>query len=99
MFGILLSLVIKSKSEAHIVMLKVRYTGPASMTELVGVSSHNQKIVGSIPGQGTYLDCRFDSQSKCFWSPVQACTRGNQLIHLSHINVSLFSFLSPFPSL
>ena len=69
MFGILLSLVIKSKSEAHIVMLKVRYTGPASMTELVGVSSHNQKIVGSIPGQGTYLVGRFHPRSGSVQSP------------------------------
>ena len=29
----------------------------ASMAQLVGASSHNQKVAGSIPSQGTYLGC------------------------------------------
>ena len=33
----------------------------ASVAQLIGASSHKQKVAGSIPGQGTYLGCRFDS--------------------------------------
>ena len=32
----------------------------AGMVQLVGASSHNQRVVGSIPGQGTFLGCRLD---------------------------------------
>ena len=32
----------------------------ASVAQLVGVSSHNLKVVGSIPSQNTVLGCEFD---------------------------------------
>ena len=46
--------------------------------------------------------CRFDSLSGhvpglWVWSPVGVCMRGNQLMFVSHINVSLPIFLPPFP--
>ena len=31
-----------------------------SVAQLVGTSSHNQRVAGSIPGQGTYLGRGFD---------------------------------------
>ena len=34
----------------------------ASVVHLVGASSCKPKVVGSIPGQGTYLGCGFDPQ-------------------------------------
>ena len=34
----------------------------ASVAQLVGALSCNQKVVGSIPGQGTYLGCGFNPQ-------------------------------------
>ena len=40
---------------------------PTRVAELVGVSSNTLKVVGSIPDQGTYLSCGFDSQSACVW--------------------------------
>ena len=52
--------------------------------------SCEQKVAGSIPSQGTCLVV----------GPVLvgACARGNRLIFLSHIHVSLPLFLPPFPS-
>ena len=35
----------------------------AGVAQWVGVSSGNQMVVGSIPGQGTYLGCGFDACS------------------------------------
>ena len=50
----------------------------------------NPEVAGSLPGQGTGLGCRPGTQ-------VGACKR--QLVDVSHIDVSLPLFLSPFPSL
>ena len=36
----------------------------ASVAQLVGVLSCNQKFAGSIPDHSTWLDCRFDPWSK-----------------------------------
>ena len=47
--------------------------------------SIHQKVVGAIPGQGTYLGSMFDPQS----DPI----KGSRLMFLSHINVSLSSSL------
>ena len=47
-----------------------------------------RKVVGLIPGQGTYLGFGFDPQS----GHIQ---EGNQLMFLSHISVSLFSLPLP----
>ena len=33
----------------------------------------HQKLGGSIPGQGTYLGCRFDSQLGCIWEATNWC--------------------------
>ena len=33
----------------------------------------SQKVVGSIPGQDTYLDCRFNPQSECMWEATHWC--------------------------
>ena len=51
----------------------------------------HQKVVGSIPDQGIYLDYGFD--------PVGVHTGGNQSMFLSHIDVSLSLSLSLPPSL
>ena len=59
------------------------------MVQLVGVSSLHQKAAGSIPGQGTYLGCRFDPRWRC----VQEAT--DQCFSL----ISMFLSLLSFPSL
>ena len=48
----------------------------------------NQKVTGSIPGQGTFLYCRP--------GPWLGCARGNQSMFLSHTDVSFPLFLPPF---
>ena len=45
----------------------------------------HQKVAGPIPGQGTYLGCRFST-----WGIY-----GRQLIDVSHIRVSLSVYLAP----
>ena len=62
----------------------------AGMAQLVGTSSCGRKVVGSIPGCGTCLGCRFNPQSWCICPP---CMGGNQ--SLSGIDVS-FSLPSSF---
>ena len=51
----------------------------------------NQKVASSIPGQGTCLGCW-----PGYWL---GGVRGNRLMSLSHVSVSLPLFLPPFPSL
>ena len=46
----------------------------ARVAQLVGLSSRNQKVAGSIPGQGAYLGSRFNSQTRM---------RGSQLMFSS----------------
>ena len=53
---------------------------------MVGVSSHQQKVVGSIPSEGT--QSRLDPQSRC--------VQKRQLIDVSHVDV--FLSLCPFLS-
>ena len=57
----------------------------ASVVQLVGLSSHNQKVAGSIPHQGTYLDCRFDPRPGA---------ESKQLMPLPSSDVSFTPFLS-----
>ena len=71
------------------------------MAQLVGASSSDQKVIGSIPSQGTHLGCGFGTQSRHTQYPLRAHTilvgghmGGNQLMLLSHINVSLPPSLS-----
>ena len=73
------------------VQIKFARTGVA---QLVGHRSTKQKVTGSIPGQGT---CLGQDQGILPWSA--ALMKGNQLMFLSHIDVSLLPFLSPLPSL
>ena len=40
---------------------------PGQVAQLVGTLSPKGKVVGLIPGQGSYLGCGFDPQSKCIW--------------------------------
>ena len=56
----------------------------AYVVQLVIVLSHSQKVMGSIPGQSTYLDCRFDPRSRHVGFPEQTHMGGNQLMLLSH---------------
>ena len=63
------------------------------MAQLVGGSSHNTKIAGLVPSQGTCLGCRLDSQS-----PVGVPAAGSQSVFLSHIDLSL-SLSFPHPPL
>ena len=51
----------------------------------------SQKVTDLIPGQGTCLGCRP--------GPQLGGARGTWSMFLSHISVSLFLFLPPFPSL
>ena len=60
--------------------------------------------VAQLVGALSMIGCGFDSQSghiPRLWVrfSVGACTGGNQLMLLSHINVFLSPFLSPFLSL
>ena len=59
------------------------------MAQLVGASSHTQKFAGSIPGQDTYLGCRFDP----WWGAYR-----RQLIGVC-LSVSVSVSLSLSPSL
>ena len=54
----------------------------ASVAQLVGVSSVGHKAVGSISSQSTYPGCTFHPQSEYL-------QEGNQLMFLSHTDVSL----------
>ena len=44
-----------------------------AMAGVVGASSHNQKVVGSIPNQGTCVGHGFFPSSRHAWHPVQVC--------------------------
>ena len=68
----------------------------ACMVQLVGASTCNQKVAGSIPGQGTCLGCSsipWPGSINPWSGHIQA--GGNQSMLLSCINV----LLSPFHSL
>ena len=58
------------------------------MSQLVGHHPPERRVTSWIPGQGT---CLVQVQAL-----VKACTRGNQLMFLSQMNVSLPLFLPPF---
>ena len=54
----------------------------ASVAQLVGASSSNQKVVDLIPGDGTFLGTGFDPgpglgvydpQSRCVWEATNQC--------------------------
>ena len=66
-------------------------TALAGVDQLVGASSHNQKVAGLIPHQGTYLGCGFNSLSlvRVCTRPIQGILGGNRLMLLSGIYVSL----------
>ena len=55
----------------------------AGVAHLVGVSSHNQRVVGSIPGQGTYLGFGFSPWS---WS-VQEATNWCSCLSLKFLSL------------
>ena len=55
----------------------------------------HQKVVGSIPGQGTYLGYRFGPQLGCVWETIYGCFS----LTLMSLSVSVSLFLSPFLSL
>ena len=60
--------------------ISIRFQPWPNVAQLVGASSCYQKDVGSVPGQGTYLGCRFNSWSGCVRSPVLVDIGGNQLM-------------------
>ena len=54
----------------------------------------------SCKGKGHQFDfCLGHMSGLWAWSPGGACVSSNQLMFLSQIDVSLFLFLPPFPSL
>lgn len=57
------------------------------MAQLVRISSCNQRVAVSVPGQDIYPRCGFNPQSGCI-------EEGNQLMRLSHMGVSLSPSLS-----
>ena len=61
-----------------------------SVAQLIGVLPCNQKVVGSIPSEGTCLGCRFGA-----WSGYTQEATNHQSMFLSHIYFSLF--LPSFP--
>ena len=63
------------------VYLKRMHIAPGSVTQLAAASSCELKVAGSMPSQSTCLGCRF--------SPWSGCMRGNQLMYLSYINISV----------
>ena len=65
---------------------------PGRVAQLVGACPKHRKVVGSIPGQGTYLGCGFDPS-------VKVHAGGSQSMFLSHLSVSLCLSRSPFLSL
>ena len=61
----------------------------ASVAQLVGMSSCNQKVADLIPSQGTYVGCGFHFPVQVHKIPRQVCMGGNQSMLPSHIDVSL----------
>lgn len=61
------------------------------MAQFVGHHTAEQKVASLIPAQ-VHAWAMGPNE-------VGACARGNQLIFLSHIDVSVFIFLPPVPSL
>ena len=55
----------------------------AGVARVVGVSSHNRKVAGSIAGQCAHLGCGFEPWSEHIGPLVQARTGGSQLMFLS----------------
>ena len=45
------------------------------MVKLVGASSHNRRVAGSILGQGTYLHCSFHPRSGLIQDATDQCER------------------------
>ena len=46
---------------------KIIFSALAHAAQLVRGLPHNQKVVGSIPSQGTYLGCKFCPGPGCVW--------------------------------
>ena len=46
-------------------IFKMERSALAGVAQLVGALSHNWKVIGSIPSQGTHLDCSFKPQPGC----------------------------------
>ena len=77
-------------------LLKQYLSALASVALLVGASSCNQNVAGSILGQGTCLGCRFDPRSRCksAQSPVWTCDRWVRYVrHAARLCFSL-AFMS-----
>ena len=63
-------------------------TALAHVAQLVGALTHNRRVVGSIPSQGTNSGCRFISWSRLVQILVQVRMGDNQSMLLSRFNVS-----------
>ena len=70
----------------------------ASVAQLVGYYPTNQKVAGSIPNEGTCLDCGLGALPPHVASRRQEASTAFSMF-LSHTSISLPFFLSPFPSL
>ena len=66
---------------------KIPTAALTSVAQLVRCRPTKQNVTGWTPGQGTCLGCS------------QGCVRGDRLVFLLHIDVSLLFFLPPSPSL
>ena len=75
--GIVISEISQTEKDKHgMISLRCgiqRQTALASVAQLVGASSCNQRAAGSIPCQGTYLGLRFGPNPRCIQSRVQVC--------------------------
>ena len=76
--------VIKGENMAGAHHLKIRRQILAGVAPLVVASSHNVKVAGSVTGQGTHLDCEFNTPF---------------LIECIHETTNCFSLASMFLSL
>ena len=72
-------------SDVKMLALKIILSALAVVARWIECQPVNQEVAGSIPGQGTSLDCRPGPQ-------LGVCKR-------QQINVSLHLFLPPSPSL
>ena len=80
-------------AENKVMVAKVKIGGAlASEAQLIGASSHNQKVASLILSQGTYLSCRLILGPGKILGPGVSLVLV-QLMLLFHINVSLSPFL------
>ena len=86
----------KNKIGIHKLLGFKTYYIPGQVAQLVGALSRAPKrVAGLIPGQGTYLGCKFNPQSGCVWEATDRCFYLSLFLSLF---LSLTLFLSKIKS-